>query len=389
MIDVEAIRAQIPVCQRSIYMNTGWSGPSPLPVLDAIRGQLELESVEGPASPRVIAVSREVDAEARTEVAALVGASVEEIALLESTTEGLHVVLNALDWKANDEAITFGVEHSSPLVSTLYLQSKDVAVKVLELAPEDRGDAILEKVSAALGPRTRVICMSHVQYATGLRMPLAEVCALAQRRGVQVLVDGAQAVGQLPLDLPGMGVDYYAMPGQKWLLGPDGVSMLYVRPDHLGELHARNPYLAGRGVRAAERHLEPQESVRKLELSTSSTALRAGLTAAIRFIRSAGLEEIQGHNLALAAALKDGLAALDGVNVLSPMDPDMATGLVAARLTEVPARPAVEALWGRWRIAARSIEELDAVRFSLHFFNTESEVERVVAAVTELAREGY
>ena len=382
-IDLAAVRAAIPACQRVTYLNTGWSGPSPSPVVDAIQRQLELESTEGPASPQVIETHHDVDAEARAEAAALVGASVKEIAMLHNTTEGLHVVLNAFHWEPGDEVITFRPEHPAVLMSTLLLERKGVTVKVLELAPAEEAPTILSRIELAMGPRTRLICMSHVQYTSGLRMPLAEICSVAHRLGVQVMVDGAQAVGQMPLDLPALGVDYYSMPGQKWLLGPDGVGMLYVRADRLDALEPRNPYLAGL-ARAPQG--PTTESARKFELSTSSMALRAGLTEAIRFIRAVGLDEIRSRNLVLAERLKKNLGLTEGASVLSPMAGESSTGLVSASLAGVTAPAAVGDLWSRWKIAARSIQELDAVRVSCHFFNTEQEIDGVSAALEELAQ---
>lgn len=384
LIDVAEIRAQIPVCQRVTYLNTGWSGPSPRPVLDVIRGQLELESAEGPASPRALEVSHEIDAEARSEVAALLGASVGEIALLQNTTEGISVILNALHWEPGDEAITFGLEHPAVLMSTRSLERKGVTVKVLELGPSEAAESILAGLRSALGPRTRLICLSHVQYASGLRMPLADICHLVHPVGVAVLADGAQAAGQMPLDLPALGVDFYSMPGQKWLLGPDGVGALYVRGDRLRTLEPRNPYLTLR--RGTDPSVDFSETSRRFELSTSSMALRAGFTEAIRFIQAAGLDQIQTGNRNLATRLKHELASLPGVTVASPMDPAASTGLVTVRLPGVAAPDAVRTLWARERIAARSIDELDAIRFSCHFFNTEEEIDHVVTALQTILR---
>ncbi|MSQ23066.1 MAG: aminotransferase class V-fold PLP-dependent enzyme [Chloroflexi bacterium] len=386
MIDVDAIRAQIPVTQRAVYLNTGWSGPSPRTVIEAIKAHLELEAEDGPASPSSLKVHREVDSAARAEVARLVGATPEEISLTENTTEGINIVLNGLSWQPGDEAITFGIEHSSVLIPTLFLEREGVLTKVLDVAPEDSADAILAKLHGALTPRTKLVSLSHVEYATGMRMPLAEICAMVQPRGVQVIVDGAQAIGQIAVDFRALPVDYYAMPGQKWLLGPDGTGALFVRANRIADLQPRKVSgAAGRYDRESRTFEQKPELIRKFELTTSSTALRAGFIEAIRFHQQAGTSEIEHRNSGLASLLKDSLLETTGITVITPLDPVSTTGLVTFRIDGITSQESVERLWDHWRIAARSINELEATRVSLHFFNTEAEVETLVGAVRELA----
>ena len=386
MINVEAARAQIPATQHGIYMNTGWSGPSPTPVIEAIKAQLELDATLGPASPGALSAQREINVTTRAEVAALLGAAVEEIALLENTTEGINVVLNGMHWEPGDEVITFAIEHSSVLIPTVYLQRQGVLPKVIEIAPDEPHDSILAKLDAALNVRTRLVALSYVQYGSGLRMPVIGICERAHAGGARVLTDAAQAVGQVQVDLSTVPVDYFAMPGQKWLLGPDGTGALFVRQSLIEELEPRKVAGGAGHYDVPTGVLERRtNSTRKFELTTSSPALRAGLRAAIRFIREAGLSEIEARNSKLATRAKAMLGDVPGVTILSPLDPAIATGLVTFQIADVPNSDAVGALWERWRLAARSVAELGAVRVSLHFFNTESEVEQLVDAARQLA----
>ncbi len=386
-MDVEAIRAKIPACQHGIYMNTGWSGPSPTPVIDAIKAQLDLEATLGPASPGALAAQREISSTTRGEVAAFLGAAVEEIALLENTTEGINVVLNGIRWNPGDEVITFSIEHSSVLIPSVFLQREGVTARVIPIGVAEPAESILQKLDEALNPHTRLVALSYIQFGSGLRMPVDEICDRAHAQGARVLTDAAQAVGQVQVDLSQVPVDYFAMPGQKWLLGPDGTGALFVRQALIEELQPRKVAGSAGHYDVATGVLEQRtDSIRKFELTTASPPLRAGLREAVRFITAVGMPEIEARNRSLATRAKTMLREVEGVTLLTPLDPRLSTGLVTFQVSGISSSAVVDALWERWRLAARSVAELDAVRVSLHFFNTESEVTQLVGAVQMLAQ---
>ena len=144
MIDVESFRQQIPVCQRAAYLNTGMSGPSPVPVVDAIKQRLDYEMEEGSGSPDVNSSGRSVREAARQCVASFLNASPEEICVTKNTTDGLNMVLNGLTWNPGDEIVTCDLEHSSVLVPTYYKQRQSgVVMKVLSMAPDEPMESIL------------------------------------------------------------------------------------------------------------------------------------------------------------------------------------------------------------------------------------------------------
>jgi len=246
-VDVKRIREQIPVCQEMTYVNTGWSGPSPRVAVDAIKERIDLEMTQGPTSPDVYQSGREIQAKLRETFAQMVNASPEEICVTRNTTEGLNIVLNGLPWREGDEIITCDLEHSSVLIPAYYQQRRHGAlVKVLPFAPDENQESILEKISAAISERTRLVFLSHVQYSSGLRMPVKEIRRLTKDRGALLLLDGAQAAGQVPLDMAEMDCDFYSLPAQKWLLGPEGVGALYIRRDLIPQVEPT--YVAGRAV---------------------------------------------------------------------------------------------------------------------------------------------
>ena len=385
-MDFLTLREQIPVSQKMIYVNTGWSGPSPLSVTSAIKERLDYEMEEGPTSPDVYASGREIQSKAREAVAGLLNASPDEICLTSNTTEGLNIVVNGLRWREGDEIITCNLEHSSVLIPSYYQRHRHGAVvKVLPIAANAELDMILSKIESAITDRTRMIFLSHIQYSSGLRMPVKEIREMTKDRGILMLLDGAQTAGHIPLDMRKIDCDFYSIPGQKWLLGPEGVGALYIRKDMIPQVEPTSV-----GGRASLIHDDPYrfevntDSIDKFLVSSTSYPLRAGMVEAIRFIEEIGVGDIEKRNLYLAQHLKRELQMIPRVKILSPMPAARASGLVSFTIDGVDPKAFVEHLWSRHRIVARSVNYPPCVRVSIHFFNTRLEVNHVLEAIRKL-----
>jgi selenocysteine lyase/cysteine desulfurase len=386
-MDVAQVRGQFPVTQDTIYMNTGWSGPSPSPVVAAIKERLDLELRQGPTTPPVMEAGRQVQTDAREAFSSLLGVSADEITLTQNTTEGLNIVINGIDWRPGDQVITYGPEHSSVLIPAYFLGGRQgVTVKVVPLASNEAPESILEKTEAAITDRTRLLFFSHVQYTSGLRMPAEGLRELTRRRGVWMLLDGAQTAGHIALDLRALGCEFYSVAGHKWLLGPDGVGALYIREDMIPQVTPRK--VSGRAAPSHDDHgsFEPETaSIRKFELTTTSVALWAGLAEAVRFHQAIGSEAVEARAVELAAHAKGALSDIGAVTVHSPLEGPGCTGLVSFSVRGWEPADVTKALWEEDRVVSRQVRELGAVRLSLHLFNTEDEVDQVVAAVRGLA----
>ena len=180
-----------------VYVNTGASGPSPVSVVEAIKTRLDHEMEKGPTSPEVPDNGREIQQQARRAVANLFNAAPEEVCLTKNTTDGINMVIDGLTWSQGDEIITCSLEHSSVLVPSYFQQWRHGAqVKVVPLASNEGADAILAKIEAAITHRTRLVFLSHIQYSTGLRMPVEEIRRMTKARGIMLLLDGAQTAVQ-------------------------------------------------------------------------------------------------------------------------------------------------------------------------------------------------
>ena len=385
-MDIDWIRKQIPACQRMIYMNTGWSGPSPKSVVEAVKDRLEYESYEGPTTRPVYESGREVQQMARDAAASLLNVTTEEITLTQCTTDGLNIVVNGLKWSEGDEVITFGLEHSSVLVPSFHLQERHgVRIRVLGLHPDDSQEDILSRVGEAITDRTRLLFFSHIQYTCGLRMPIEGLRGLTKPRGIWMLIDGAQTAGHIALDLRALDCEFYSIPGQKWLLGPDGVGALYIRRDLIPSVTPAR--VSGRAVLSYDDQgrFEPNvSSMDKFQLTTTSSPLAAGFTEAVRLHQEVGAEAVEQRALSLSKHLKETLSEVSGVSVVSPREDSLSCGLTSFQVQGVEPDDVVARLWDDHRIVVRQVRELSCVRASTHLFNTEEEVNKLAAAVKGL-----
>jgi L-cysteine/cystine lyase len=389
-MDVEAIRAQIPATREVIYLNTGWAGPMPRPVMEAIGQTFQRESLGGPTAPPLLEQRLQMLQRARAAVAELLGATAEEISLQQNTTEGINIVLNGLDLSPGDELITCNMEHSSVIVPCYYARDRrGLNLRIVELDREDSPEQILDKFARAMSPRTRLFVLSHVSYSYGLALPLREINRLAHAGGALVLGDGAQAVGQMPVNVVDLECDFYCIPGHKWLLGPAGTGALYVRRDLIERLPP--PKVAHRAAQEFDHagHYQPRtDAIDKYELTTTSIPLWVGLTKAIGFLRSLGLEAILERARSLARRMMVVLAQIPNARLVSPSPGETATALLAVAVDPLAPQDVTAALWEMGRIVSRTVYENGSTRLSMDFFNTEEEVDQTLALIRRLARDG-
>ena len=386
-MDIEKIRSQIPVLAHTAYLNTGWSGPPPARVAQAMKNRIDQELEQGPIMPEVLAAGKEIQAQAREAAARIFNANVEEVLVTRNTTEGLNIVLSGLDWNQGDEIIICDMEHGSVIAPTQLIgQRYGVGVKVVDLEMLDSREAILSKIEAAFTPKTRMVFISHILYATGRRMPAEELRMLTKDKGILLMLDGAQTGGHIELDMASLGFDFYSIPGQKWILGYEGSGALFIRREHLERIHPA--HTGGRGVSSpADAHnFQPvTDSMEKFLGGSVSVPVQVAFLEATKFIEEVGIKNIEERNLDLAESAKAKLAEVPGVTVHSPLERRDSSGLVSFSIAGQEPVPIVEKLWENNRLVVRQVGYPAGVRASLHFFNTEEEVDLLVGGVRELA----
>ena len=385
-MDIDEIRSQIPVLAHTAYMNTGWSGPAPRRVAQAMKDRIDLELEQGTTTSGVYEAGKEIQEQAQAAVARIFNASIDEVMVTRNTTEGLNIVLSGLDWQQGDEIIICDMEHGSVIApAQLIGQRYGVAVKVVDLEVHDSSETIATKIVAAFTPKTRMVFISHILYATGRRMPAEEIRRATKDRGILMMLDGAQTGGHIELDMARSGFDFYSIPGQKWLLGYEGSGALYIRREHLERIHPA--HTGGRAIaRPANAHnFQPvADSMEKFLGGSVSVPVQAAFLEATKFIEEAGIYNIETRNLDLAESAKAKLSEVAGVTVLSPSERRDSSGLVTFAVEGQTPISVVERLWEDHKIVVRQVGHPAGVRVSLHFFNTEEEVELLVGGVREL-----
>ena len=270
-----------------------------------------------------------------------------------------------------DRVLLTDQEHEGGSLGWQYRSRRDgVHIDVVPIAVTDHDpDEIVRRFAAAMTPATRVISVSHVIASTGLRMPIAEIAALAKRRGALCIVDGAQAVGQIDVNVKSLGCHAYATAGHKWLMGPKGTGLLYVDRDAAG--------------------IEPiqwEDGRRFIANSTGvgSLPLAAGLGVAIDAMSARGMAAVERHNIALRNRAYAGLEEIPKLEVVSTPPGPLATALVAARLpADIDSRHVRDTLRQKHDVIIKMVEKrwFNGIRLSPHIFNTEQDVDTALRAI--------
>ncbi|MBN1993437.1 MAG: aminotransferase class V-fold PLP-dependent enzyme [Anaerolineae bacterium] len=383
---IAQIRQMMPAAQNKVYLNTGTCGPLATLTTDAMNQANTLELAEGRAELGGFKLLGETMNNLRAAFARLVKAGPAEIALTHHTTEGMNIVAHGLSWQPGDEIVTTTSEHEGGLLPVYALKQRHgVGVKVIDITP----DEVLAQLGAAITPRTRLLVISHVLWNTGARLPLNDIVALAHRRNILVLVDGAQSAGAIPLDLPASGVDFYALPGQKWLCGPEGTGVLYVRQDRLclvaptfvgfSTLEDVNSYdFTGY-------FLPARDSARRYEVGTIYRPGIKGMLANLTWLEeTVGWDWIYARIELMADYARTALSTLPGVTDLTPPGPQ--AGLVTFNVAGLdPAKMMVKL--AQEGIILRFIRHPYALRISTGFYNTKEDIDRLVVALQNYRRE--
>jgi len=367
-MDATELRAAIPALTRCTYCNTGASGPSPRNVVRAATDFLEHHAFEAPADEGPYTVAFDALEAVREVAAGHLGARPEDIALTRSTADGINLVANAIDWQPGDVVVRTDLEHpAGTLPWDRLADTHDIEVRVVET---DGGRVEMDDLKDAV-EGARLLLTSSLTWSHGTQLPVGEMVDIAHDAGAQVLVDAVQSVGQHPVDVREWGADFVATAGHKWLLGVWGSGMLYVDPDALARTRqTRIGYRSVQDMGAAE--YAYHEGARRFEVGTTSPAPYVALAEAIETMESVGLDTVESRVAGLTDRLKAGL----GDRLLSPERYE--SGLVTFEADDPEAT--VERL-GEQGIVVRSLPNPEAVRASIHVFNTAEEIDAMLDAL--------
>lgn len=378
------LREDLPLTRRLAYFQTGSYGPTPDSVLRVVAETMAFQSRHGSASPEVTGILLDQEQRVRRQLADSLGVRPEHLAWISNTSQAMQRVLRSVSWQVGDEILVSSAEHVSTQDACRALE-RHRGVVVRTFPAEAGDDALLSSLEAALTGRARLVCLSQVSTLDGRKLPAREAADLARSQGVPLMLDGAQAVGQFPVEIPALGCDYYIASGHKWLLGPLGVGFLWVSPDRLADF--RPDFIPD-----ASTWLKPGDSPPPLtaalrsELGTHNYALRIGMGRALEIMAALGPARIERYVQELVQLLFGELENRPGVRILTPTKPGLASGLVAleyGELRETGLRRLVEDLLER-RIVVKFQPERPALRVSVAAFNTREEVLRLLDALATL-----
>jgi cysteine desulfurase/selenocysteine lyase len=396
-IDVDRARADTPGCELVVHLNHAGTSLAPRPVLDAQVEWLKAEALTGGYE---LAADRDAELQASyDEVAALIAARRDEIALVENATFAWHQAFWSLPLRPGDRVLTCTVEYASSYLS--YLQAEGRRGVSIEVIPDDEDGQLslagladlLDDGRAPVG----LVAVTHVPTNGGLVNPVAGVGALCREAGVPFLLDACQSVGQMPVDVDAIGCDLLAATGRKFLRAPRGTGFLYARRSLLDRLDRDGAEPAFLDLLGAD-WVAPDDYVlrpdaRRFESWESNLAAVAGLRAAVAYARSWGLDAIADRVGTMAEALRGRLAEVPGVRVH-----DLGrhrSGIVTFTVDGV----AADEVQGRLRsqginvsVSGPSSTRLDAVRrrlpplvrASVHYVTTDAELDRLAAAVGDM-----
>lgn len=386
MMDVEKIRRDTPSCENILHFNNAGSSLMPAPVFESLQRVLRDENEVGGYEAERRA--RDDIAAFYTEFAALLNAEPDEIAYVENATRAWDMAFYGLNLKPGDHVITHASEYASNYLALLH-QSRRLGFEIDLVTSDGFGQIDVEALDQMIGPNTRLIAITHVPTQGGLVNPAAKVGKIARKHGILYLLDACQSVGQIHVDVAEIGCDILSGTGRKFLRGPRGTGFLYVRKGIIDQIDPPFVDLLSATWTDAD-GFELAHGARRFENWESYVAGRVGLMAAVRYARDVGLKNIETRVGHLAQCLRGALMDIDGVEVhdlgekkcgivtLTKVGTDpsrLADGLLRAGINvSVSAMP-----YARLDLEPRNLSAL--LRASVHYFNTQAEIDRFVDAI--------
>ncbi len=380
---LEQFRRQFPALENKYYFNYGGQGPLPQTALEAIQSAYAQMQETGPFTEQALGWMTQLVEQARDAIAQELGVTPATITLTESVSSGCNIALWGLNWHQGDHLLLTDCEHPSVIATAQQLHHRfGVEVSTCPLMVTlNEGDPIAAVVEQ-IRPQTRLVVISHILWNTGQVLPLKALIQACRHRNPHtlILVDAAQSVGVLPLNLEDLEVDCYAFTGHKWWCGPEGLGGLYVRPAILEALEPT--FIGWRGIEmdASGHPIGWKPDGRRFEVATAAFPLCAGLSAALALHRQWGTaQERYQRILDLSGLLWQQLSKCSGIQCLRTAPPE--AGLVSFQVEGCTNhRPFVRQL-EQQGIMVRMIANPNCVRACTHYLTLESEITALVYAV--------
>ncbi|MBS1774324.1 MAG: aminotransferase class V-fold PLP-dependent enzyme [Bacteroidetes bacterium] len=375
------VRQMFPLTKDWAYLNNGTMGPSPYPVIEAVKNGMMEGDLHGNYGGWEATAAK---------LAKFVGANDNEIALTHNVTDGINIACWGVPLKRGDEVILTTHEHVGNAFPWLNRRKLD-GIVIKTYTPAATADETLHRIKKLINHKTRVIATPHIPCTQGQIIPVKEICAMARERGIYSIIDGAHGPGMLMLDLHDIGCDTYASCCHKWMLGPKGTGFLYVRKDFQDTLQT---YFVGGGSDNAKWNMAMNppkmggynDSAHRYYGGTQSLGLYKGVDAAIDFIETIGLQNIHNRIKSLGKYTQDRMLELgDKVELITPTEERSRCAVNGFRVKGVDFNKFF-AMCVEQKVRIRSVAEngLNSSRVSTHIYNNKAEIDKLIEVIKKV-----
>lgn len=378
------IRKQFPLKEGQTYFNNGTMGPTPGYVLSKMIDHMMYHNREAAAvdykngsGPELLSGYFPYEA-LRTKLAKIINCNYKEVSLTQNATFGMNYVGMGLNLKEGDELLNTNQEHGGGFGAWQTLAKRKGCIYKQATMPVPANDAqeIYDAIFKEVTPKTKVIAIPHIVSVYGTVMPVKEICAEAKRRGIFTILDGAQCVGQIDVDVKAIGCDAYYSSLHKWLLAPPGSGLLYVNNEVVSDIWTT----------IASYNWDNQEDhgFRLMQNGTGNPALLAGYDAALDFFNTIGKERWLNRIKELGGYLRSGLKDMPHVTISSSTNEAMAAGITTYAIKGMTGPELQKHLWEQKRLQPRSVGQ-ELLRHSVHIYNSKAEIDMALEVIKKLA----
>jgi isopenicillin-N epimerase len=379
-----ALRKQFTIPADEAFFNTATLGSSPRAVQETVIDSIkhvdrDIAQWDYKAGHENFFTGYYPELPSRDKLATVLNCAGRDLALTQNATFGMNFVANGLDLKAGDEVIVTDQAHPGGRMGFDLRAKRDgIVVKAITVpAPPQSPEQLIQLYLDATTPRTRVWVIPQISSSRAIRYPVAQLSSLARQRDIWSVVDGAQSLGHLAVDVQALGCDAFFASPHKWMLGPKGTGLLYVRPDRQQELWTTLASFAW------DDQADPM--FRLMQYGTGNLSILIGLGVAADFHNQIGSARIEARDMALANRLRAGLASIPGATIVSPTHPELTCGTTVYALSNRTGGEIQDYLWQRGKVRVRSMGDPVGVRHACHIYNSPAEVDKALALLRELA----
>jgi len=381
----EKIRRFMPFPTDEAYLNTGTLGATPTPVLEAMVGHLQeysrnIAQIDWSEGGIKIITGYFPHDSLRKKLGELMNADYKQLGLIKNAHMGMNMMAFGLDLSAGDEVIQTNLEHTGGKSGWEVIAKRNgIVIKQIEIKPPIQNpEYIIELVKKQITKKTKVIALPHILSVPGDILPIKEICSIARKKGILTVIDGAQAIGQIPVDVKDLGCDAYFTSPHKWLLAPAGSGVLYLSEELAPKVWPVMPSAAW------DNHED--EGFRFTQRGTENSALMVGFEAAVDFHNLIGNKRITDRVKFLGDYLRSRLQESDIYSIHSSVHPEMCAGLTTYGVKGVSGKVLQEEMWKREKLQPRPVgPDGKYIRFSTHFYNSIDEIDRALKVAIDLA----